>query len=404
MTSRKFKRFRRLQSFIGFILLFFLLGMSFAYAMFQGGFVSWFIFYSFLPFALYSLFLLAYPLQAFKVKRIISSRTLKAGETITIEMILNRKFPFPLLFLVVEDIVPATIHADRHKQIIFPGFKRNIKLKYPMKVSRGEHTWQGFRLMTGDILGILKKERWQDNQQTILVYPPFEELIYKPLERRFEHGGAVNPMQFQKDTSLVSGVRQYQPGDRFSWIDWKASARTNAMMSKEFEVRRTNDLMIVLDRMNSVHFETAVQFAASLVKTILQHGGQVGFFSAGKEVTYIPIRGEDAQEKEIFLHLAKVIPDSTTHLVNRMTKEFSLYKQPAVVVVITTSIDMPLLDGLNGEQRRKGGIVVYNIKKRGTPVSQEEVQYSSLANQRGIVVKTLYEGQFRSAFLEVLQA
>ncbi|MFS0612121.1 DUF58 domain-containing protein [Lederbergia ruris] len=404
MIKAQLKRLHRFESLFRFVLLLFLLGISYVYAMFQGGFVSWFIFYSFLPFALYSFLLLFYPLQGFKVERMMPKRHLKAGDTITIELMLKRRIPFPILFLVVEDILPADIHSEQHKQLIFPGFKRKMTLQYPCKVSRGEHVWEGIRLTTGDVLGILKKERWFDYQQIVLVYPQYEELIYKPLESRFEHGSAVNPMQFQKDTSLVSGVRQYQPGDRVSWVDWKATARTNTMMSKEFEVRQTNDLMIVLDRVDSPHFEAMVQFAASLVKTMIQHGGKLGFFSVGEKVTYIPIRGESVQENEVFQHLARVLPNGTTPFVHVMKKELAPYHQTANIAVITSSIDKQLIDGLSAGLRGNGGIMIYNIKKRGTPVNKDEAKYSSLAKQRGVVVKTLYEGQFRTAFLEVLQA
>nr|MDH3162685.1 DUF58 domain-containing protein [Bacillus licheniformis] len=29
----------------------------------------------------------------------------------------------------------------------------------------------------------------------------------------------------RKDSTLASGIREYQPGDRFAWVDWKTSAR-----------------------------------------------------------------------------------------------------------------------------------------------------------------------------------
>ncbi len=37
--------------------------------MFQGGFVSWFLFYSFLPFGLYAVVVLLYPLKKWNVTR-----------------------------------------------------------------------------------------------------------------------------------------------------------------------------------------------------------------------------------------------------------------------------------------------------------------------------------------------
>ncbi|MFK4998500.1 DUF58 domain-containing protein [Bacillus sp. N9] len=114
------------------------------------------------------------------------------------------------------------------------------------------------------------------------------------MESGFEQGGTASATQFQKDTTLVAGVRQYQPGDRFAWIDWKASARTNNMMSKEFELRRSNDLLFILDRTPTHSFEEIVTFAASSVTAILYSGGQVGLLSVGAEKTFLPIKGGNA--------------------------------------------------------------------------------------------------------------
>ncbi len=46
----------------------------FSYAMFQGGFVSWFIYFMrFLPFTVYAGLVAVYPLRAFQVTRDVSS-------------------------------------------------------------------------------------------------------------------------------------------------------------------------------------------------------------------------------------------------------------------------------------------------------------------------------------------
>lgn len=52
---------------------------SYIFAKFQGGFVSWFIFYMLLPFVLYSILLYFYPLRDFTVKRKISAEQLTRG-------------------------------------------------------------------------------------------------------------------------------------------------------------------------------------------------------------------------------------------------------------------------------------------------------------------------------------
>ncbi|PAD62894.1 DUF58 domain-containing protein, partial [Bacillus siamensis] len=56
----------------------------FSYAMFQGGFVSWFLFYAFLPFIVYAGLVAVYPLRAFQAAREISSARLTSGDRLSV--------------------------------------------------------------------------------------------------------------------------------------------------------------------------------------------------------------------------------------------------------------------------------------------------------------------------------
>ncbi|MCJ8008749.1 DUF58 domain-containing protein [Lederbergia wuyishanensis] len=367
--------------------------------------MSWFLFFSFLPFAIYSIALLIYPLNDFQLKRVFSPLQLTAGDQVTVKISLNRKFPFPLLFLVVADWVPDEFYYRESKKILFPGFKRNLEFYYKIdKIPRGEHVFEAIRFKTGDALGLVEKEKWVDCREVLLVYPQHEEIEYRSLESQFEQGGTVSAMQFQKDTSLVAGIRQYQPGDRFSWIDWKAFARTNDMMTKEFEIRQTNDLLIILDRTKTKNFEETVKFVASITKSVLKYGGQIGLFSAGDDKTFFPIRGGDQQQQQIFLHLAKVKADSSVPLANIIETESILFTQPAVMIVVTSVLSKELVDQAGVYMRRRGTFIVYYIKKQNDPISQEELIIKSSAMQKGIIMISLYEDEFRTAFSEVKRA
>lgn len=404
MMNRKYgSLYSRIRPFLMVAFLLLLLSLSYTYAMFQGGFVSWFLFFSFLPFAIYSLFLFGYRIQTFQAERMINSQVYHDGDNVNVTIIIKRVIPFPLLFLIVEELLPDSLEG-KQKKLLFPGMRRKIIVTYNMKVPRGEHVLTGFRIVTGDILGFIEKEAFLPARQTILVYPRFEDILYRQLESRYEHGNTARALQFQKDTSLVAGVRQYQPGDRFSWIDWKATARTNQMMAKEFEIRQTHDLIIVLDQNRSEHFEEAIKFSASLTKAILQYGGQVGFFSAGKERTLLPIRGGEMQLQQILIHLAKVKADSEVPLAKVLMDDVTLYSQPATKIIVTSFLDRKLIEAVSAKMRNKGGVIIFNIKKDHTPATNEELQCNLMAVQRGISVKTLHENQFRTALSEVKQA
>ncbi|MXI40346.1 DUF58 domain-containing protein, partial [Escherichia coli] len=66
------------------MMLIILTAAAFCYAMFQGGFVSWFLFYAFLPYALYALLFALIPLRA-TAKRTIQQTSLKAGDVLSVD-------------------------------------------------------------------------------------------------------------------------------------------------------------------------------------------------------------------------------------------------------------------------------------------------------------------------------
>src|SRR5690554_4654763 len=96
-------------TFSRFAFVFILFAILFSYAMFQGGFVSWFLFFSFLPIIIYSIVMLFYPLNLVQVHRTVSSKLLRAGQTVKVNVTIRRKMPFPLLFVVIEDQLPSTM-------------------------------------------------------------------------------------------------------------------------------------------------------------------------------------------------------------------------------------------------------------------------------------------------------
>ena len=104
---------------------------------------------------------------------------------------------------------------------------------------------------------------------------------------------------------MVVGIREYQPGDRYSWINWKASARRNEMITKEFEQRQSNEVFIVMDCVTDHHFETIVSFTASLGRTILRKKAHVGFLSMGDQKVSIHYQGGGVNELRIVCPVGK---------------------------------------------------------------------------------------------------
>jgi uncharacterized protein (DUF58 family) len=388
------------------LILTFLVIITFSYAMFQGGFVSWFLFFSFSPFALLSLAISFYPLRDMEVERTLAKTEYHAGESLKVHISLKRRIRFPLFYLVVEDILTDKLryefHTNKSKVILIPGFRKEISFVYEIEnLPRGEHLFQKVRIKTGDILGLIEKSHTVTLNHQILVYPSYTDMIYRPFENQYDQGMTASRERVQRDTTMVIGVREYQPGDRFSWINWKASAKRNDIMTKEFEQRQSHDVLVVMDCFRDPHFEQIVSFTASSVRAILRKGAQVGLISYSSERFAFPIKGGDSQQQQLFYYLAKVEDKANIGLDRVLETEGFLTQHNASILLVTSQLTKPLLEKASFLSNRKGTVVIFLMKAEKESLSSNELSLKSMANARGVRVAMVHEGHFANAFSEV---
>ncbi|MGW6665959.1 DUF58 domain-containing protein [Peribacillus sp. NPDC055009] len=383
-------------SVIGLVLL---MSVSFCYAMFQGGFVSWFIFYSFLPFSVYALILLFYPLHDLTVERKVNKRECQAGESVEIALTFTRKNRLPLLFMVVEEELPQKMEdrGFQRKIIIFPGFKRTFSMSYTLEnLQRGEHSFQSIRFWIGDFFGLVEKEAIYSSPMKITVFPRYHELAYSDLDRVFNQGAVVSAKKTQREHSVVSGVREYQPGDQLSWINWKATARTSEIMTKEFEVQKNRDVFIMLDEKPSDLFEESIEMAASIAHALLKRGMEIGYVSRRSRLI-IPAAAGNSQKRKIFHRLVKEEPRVENDVNEKIRK--GILPANAVVIFIVSDLTLEKVDLLSALRPNQGLML---CMKKQADLTDEERLSSSAAVSRGIKVSFFEHGQLKSGRSEVM--
>lgn len=390
------------------VMLVFLIIVTFSYAMFQGGFVSWFLFYSFLPFAVYALGLSFYTLKDMKAERIFPKREFNSGEKVRISVLIERNTPFPLFYAIAEEQVTEELGSkirNKAKSFLHPVFHKVFHFEYTIEaMPRGEHFFNSIRLKTGDPLGLIEKEVQIPVEDKIVVYPKYVELLYKPFEHQFDQGMTASKERVQRDTSMVSGVREYQPGDRFSWINWKATARRNDIMVKEFEQRQSHDILIMMDCAPDSRFEIAVSFTASIIRAILRKGAQVGLITSSHDRIAFPIKGGDSQQQQLLYHLAKITDNSQAPFEKVIEAEVFLNHHHSNLLLVTAQLSKGLVERA-GRYSQKGGLVtIFLIKKEEESTSKDELGLKSSAAAKGIRVVMIHDKQFKDAFSEVSRA
>jgi uncharacterized protein (DUF58 family) len=390
-----------------FILLLFLILLTFSYAMFQGGFVSWFLFYSFLPFAIYCVALSFYSLNELEVTRVVPKTDYNARESLKVVVTVKRARSFPLFYLLIEDHLDDTLkyapQPKKPKALLLPGLKKELSYEYIIEeLPRGEHFFDSFTLRIGDPLGLFEKEKKFTMDGRIVVYPAYTELLYRSFENQYDQGLTASRERVQRDTSMATGVRDYQPGDRFSWINWKASAKRNVLMTKEFEQRQSHDVFVVMDCVPDKHFEPVVSFTASLVRSVLKRGAQTGLLTISNERASFPIRGGEQHLQQLFYHLAKIEAKCISPFEKVLDTDGLFIQQTVSFMLVTAQITKPLIEKASFLGQRKGGsITLFLIKGEKEAPTETERSLIALAYARGVRIIMIQEGEFKAAFAEV---
>lgn len=385
--------FQRNRPVVGLFWFCVLDGAAFAYAMFQGGFVSWFLFYSLVPILLYVIAVALFPMRSLEVHREINQELFASGAVMRVKVTVTKHSWFPLFFLIVGDVLPEPLeknartladdYCNGSRALFFPGLKRKVEYAYTVEpMPRGEYEWDGVELKTGDVFGFLQKSFTAKVQQQILVYPRYHQVYdWEPFQQH-EEGSRRGRRGFQFDITSVSTVRDYSPGDRLSWLDWKSTARTNRLLTKEFDRPLNEDLIVCVDRHSDHYgehdplFEKAVTVAASMVRFALKRGSSVGLVSFGREKTLIPLSGDNEQQWKVFYHLAKTKPDGKGNDFPVLSQAFRRFPVKANVIYVTPVVDNPLIQLIEGLVRGRQKVDLFLMAEEGTGprASTEEVE------------------------------
>ncbi|MGE6489976.1 DUF58 domain-containing protein [Paenisporosarcina sp. NPDC076898] len=392
---------------IGGRLLFvlFLVIFSFAFAMFQGGFVSWFIFYSLLPFTLYSIAFFFSPISKIEVERYIQTAQIRKGGKLIATVKLKRPSRFPMLYLVIQEVTqsaPLIRHASKKlKAVKMVGFHRTIEWTYEIDhMPRGEHALDGIEISVSDFFGWVKKTHVLPLKQTVIVYPNVTEMIYMPIETRYDQGAAASPFTIVKDTTMATGVRDYQPGDRVSWIHWKSFARTQTLRTKEFEDRQSQDLFLLVDRKPSDSFEEQIELTASVLQAVVRNQASAAFLSLGATRFYFPAVQSEEQLQRTMFHLAKVEADLAQPIEKLLPKDLAMSSATSILL-ITGELTPALIETIPRAAKNLRQCTVFVVVKKGVKLSKQALTVHQLARSRGMIIHVLSQDHFANAFTEV---
>lgn len=301
---------------------------------------------------------------------------------------------------VIDGVPPGLLVTDgspRHGTALRPGTATTFS--YTLTAARGEHTFTPPAVIARNFSGSAERLTRVEpsGETTIACVPrlePLETVQLRPHTTQF-HGRA------RSDTGGTGvefyAVREHQPGDPRSRIDWNRLAKTGELSTLQFRVERTTTVVIVIDARNAASLapsgeqrsavERSVGAAGRLFATLLDANVSVGItaLSEHPQACWLaPDRGDAHRRRgrrllgsHPALAVTPVTPDDREHQCESSFERL-FHRLPAAGQVVVLS---PLCDDAISES-------IQRLETLGHPVTVISPDPTALTSPGGQLVHT----------------
>jgi len=329
-------------------------------------------------------------LEDVKYTRQISSTRAFAGELLHLHVSISNEKPLPLSRVKAMDTISADIRIDGattnatanpdSRKLVHScavGWYETVEWNYQAFFPhRGHYPIGPVELESGDLFGLFKSEALEALVTHVLIYPnkapiPIDMINLAPKK---PIGELRTRSWVFHDSSQFIGTRDYRFGDSVRHVDWKATARSQALKVREFESEAQHSVILVLNLdtlgvgwrgYSSLHLENAVAVAASLTETGLELGYSVGLITNGASVAEerpmsVPSSRNPKQGSRIYDVLAMVGPYLIGSIESVIEKARPRFPYGSTLVLITADYSESLNNTMQSlSKQHYSPVVVY---------------------------------------------
>jgi uncharacterized protein (DUF58 family) len=259
---------------------------------------------------------------ALTCERQLSENTVRVGGETAVTLTLTNQGAYLAELLVEDRLSPELAVQSGETRVLTPLHPgQTLTLRYTLRGSRGTFTFPGVQISSRETFGLFAQTTLLSAPAQLSVIPSYRPLRQVPV-RASRTLGFTGPIPSRQGGSGVDffSVRQYQPGDPFRRVNWRAMARYGDMpYTTEFEQERITDIGLILDVRRKAlpvfaHaslLEYSVEAAAALADALLRDGHRLGLLRYGQSVDWIfPGYGKKQRER-VLRALAEATPSDS---------------------------------------------------------------------------------------------
>lgn len=222
-----------------------------------------------------------------------------AGETLPVEIeVTNAGRKTARDWRLIGHRLPPHIGFEPTHGALLPPLKSGGKSRLTIELRaarRGVFSLRGWRVETSFPFALLNTARVFSEERRLLVFPAFVPLTHLaiPTGRR-HHPGGVALVSHLGESMEYLGNREYREGDNPRDIDWRATARLQKPILREYREEYFLRVAVVLDthlpisdEASSASFERAVSLCAAVGDFMARQEYLVDIFAAGPNLYHL---------------------------------------------------------------------------------------------------------------------
>lgn len=316
---------------------------------------SWYVFFILLAFTIIDYILLFSFGQKIKAKRTTPEK-LSNGDENEIIIKISNQYTFPIGINVVDEIPFQFQVRDFTIKKKIKG-QEKTDLKYFLRpTERGEYSFGNLNIYAISPLKLLSKRYTFDNGQMVPTYPSYIQLRKYDLiafsNKLFQHG--LKKIRRIGHTMEFEQIKEYVQGDDMRTINWKATAKKNALMINQFQDEKSQNVYMVIDkgRVMKMPFnglsllDYAINATLVLSNVILKKNDKAGMFTFSKKVeNRIVAERRSSQMNLILENLYNIKTNYFESDFSRLYVDVKKHINQRSLIVLYTNFET--LDGLN---------------------------------------------------------
>lgn len=204
------------------------------------------------------------------------------------EVFAKTEIPVGIRLLNQKKVMPAfLINAVVERQhVLFPFTAGRAEVKRYCDIrfgARGEHLIENIYVYSVFPFNFFTRYKKLKKTCKMIVFPqPQQCLVTHPAEHKSSGRGEVSTLTVGYDADIIS-IRDYHPGDPIKYINWKSTAKTGTLKTKEFSTIQLQQVLIDFDKIDKQDLENKISCITYLILKCSKLSIPVGLIINGEK-------------------------------------------------------------------------------------------------------------------------